>query len=167
MGDARAPVETPKLGVPDVEWPRAIAVKALNILGNKQWISVPGLTITAVDPTYQIAATLSMVAKGTGRFRARFVGYIGNSGGATHQFFGGVSHGTGVLTNDYVAFPLNVPPSVESAQATIALIFDFPTGAGFTAAVGSTTDINMLVSADAASDLVLFTRAAQFEVEEY
>jgi|SRR5882672_1627855 len=167
MGDARRPLETPALGVPDVEWSRAAAVQALNILGNKKWVSVAPLTVTALSPVYQIAATLSMVAKGTGRFRARWFGYVSNVDAGAHNLFGSVSHGASVLVADYVQFPLLVQPSGEGAVSTVAFVIDLPTAAAFTAPVGSTTPINLLVGADAASDIIFRTRATQFEVEEY
>jgi len=162
----RRPLETPALGVPDFAWPTAIAVKALQVLGNKKWVSVPPITITAINPIYQIAATLSMTALGTGRFRARWVGYVENIDSGNHTLYGGMSHGTSILVPNYAQSALIISPSGEGNMSTAALIVDFAT-LGFTAALGSTTAINLLVGADAASDLHLLTNATQFEVEEY
>jgi hypothetical protein len=168
MDRMRRPNNTPTLGVPDIAWAEARAAAATALSGNKKWVSVPPLTITAVDPTFQIAAILSMTALATGRFRARWMGYIENIDSGNHTLFGGMSHGTGILVPNYTQSALIIPPSGEGNMATAALIVDFPSlGTPFVAALGSTTAINLLVAADAASDLHLLTNATQFEVEEY
>lgn len=162
--DVRRPLQTSPLGVPDFEWPRAIATQALNLVENKKWVSIPTATLTALNPVYQLLGTFSMVAKATGRFRARMMGYIANEDSGNHNFFGGIGHSA--LLTTYAQSPLTVPPSGESNMATVALTVDFAV-LGFTAAVGSTTTINALGGCDSASHLVIFTNAMQFEVEEY
>jgi hypothetical protein len=166
--DVRRPLQTSPLGVPDFAWPTARAIAAFALIGNKKWISVAPLTITAVNPTYQVAATLSMTAVDTGRFRARFVGYVNNTDSGNHTFYGGMSHGSGVIVPNYAQSALIIPPSGEGNMATAALIVDFASlGSSFVATVGSVTPINALVSCDSASHMLLLTNACQFEVEEY
>lgn len=163
--DVRRPLQTSPLGVPDFEFPRALAAKALGIVGNKKWVSVPTIIVTALHTTFQVAASLSMVAS-TGRFRARAMGYVENADAGNHTFFDGMSHGTGVIVPTYEQAALIIPPSGEASMATMALVIDFPT-VGFTAAPGSTTVFNLLVSCDSASHISLLPNAVQFEIEEY
>lgn len=163
----RRPSGTPALGVPDVEWANARATAANSLIGNKKWVSLVGQSVTAINPIYQIAATISMTALSTGRFRARLVGYVGNSAAGGHNIFPGMSHGTGVLVPDYAQTGgLLVSPSGEGSGSTIALIVDFPAN-GFTAVVGTTTAINALTSVDSGTTVFMRNNAVQFEVEEY
>lgn len=164
--DVRRPLQTSPLGVPDFEFPRALASKALNLVGNKKWVTVPLLSVTALNPVYQIAATLTMTALGTGRFRARAMGYVNNSDSSNHNLFDGMSHGTGILVPNYAQSPLTIVPSSEGNLATMALVVDFAT-LGFTAGIGSATNFNLLVGCDSASHIALLAQAVQFEVEEY
>lgn len=164
----RRPDNTPCLGVPDFGWLTARAQAAITLIGNKKWLTVPTVVLTAVNPTYQIVGTLSMVATTTGRFRGRLTGYALNTAGAPHLIFGAMSHGTGVLTPDYAQIALQLPANVSETggNGTVALTIDFPLN-GFTAVIGSTTNINALFGADVGSVVAIGSNAIQFEVEEY
>ena len=165
--DARRPLQTSPLGVPDFGWLTARAQAAIVLVANKKWITIPTVVLTAVNPTYQNVGTISMVATTTGRFRGRLTGYVLNTAGAPHLIFGGMSHGAS-LTPDYAQIALQRPANVSETggNGTVALTIDFPAN-GFTAAIGSTTNINALFGADVASVVAIGGNAVQFEVEEY
>jgi len=163
--DVRRPLQTSPLGVPDVEFAVARA-QAANISPASGWLTVLPLTITALNPVYQVAATITLTAKRTGNFRGRFTGYISNTDSGNHSLFDGMSTGAGNLTPLYAQSPLIIAPSGEGNMATAALIVDFPS-LGFTTALGVTTIFNLLVGCDSASHLLILTRACQFEVQEY
>ena len=168
MTDARRPLQTTPLGVPDFGWLSARSQAALVLVANKKWITIPTVVLTAVNPVYQIVGSIPMLATTTGRFRGRLTGYPLNTAGAPHLLFGAMSHGTGILVPDYAQIALQLPANVSETggNGTVALTIDFPAN-GFTAAVGSTTAINALFGVDVASVIAIGTNAIQFEVEEY
>jgi hypothetical protein len=161
MGDAiRRPAETPALGVPDMEFARARATAANNLVGNSKWLTIPTIVLTAA---IQIVGTIAMKALATGRFRVRFTGVIANSGDANEPAIAAVSHGTGITAGDYIQAPTTI---ILGANGALALIVDLPTQ-GFTAAVGSTTNINALLTGVGGAVLTVPTNGMQLEVQEY
>jgi hypothetical protein len=163
MTDARRPLQTTPLGVPDFGWLNARAQAAFVLIANTKWVTVPTVAVTTAGVT---AATIPMVATTTGRFRARLTGYVANTSAVTlAEITPAIGHGA---TLSYTQSPLNVPPSTGEAlnTATVALIVDLPLN-GFTAAVGSTTNIIANLVASANGLLVIATNAMQFEVQEY
>src|ERR1700679_1586485 len=150
MTDARRPLQTTPLGVPDFGWLDGRSSSIAALVGNKKWLTIPTVTITAINPVYQNVGAISMTALRTGRFRGRLTGYVVNGGGAVHLLYGAMSHGNGVLTPDYAQTPLQIVAAGEETggNATVALTIDFPAN-GFTAVVGSTTNINALFGSDA------------------
>ena len=163
MTDARRPEQTTPLGVPDFGWVQARAQAGVVLAGNTKWVTVPTIAVTIAGVT---AATIPMVATTTGRFRARLTGYVANLSGVTpHAITPAMGHGVTIV---YTQATLLVPPSVGEFvnTATVALIVDFPLN-GFTAVVGSTTNIIATLAADANGALAIETNAMQFEVQEY
>ncbi len=163
---ARRPVETEPLGIPDM-WPafgRASAVQAL--VGNKKWTTNSG-TITATGAD-QVIATLSMTALATGRFRVRASGVV--SVFAINQtMILGVSRGAGVAAAAYAQPSVDLPnPAGEGANGVewISLIVDFSSAPlSFTAALGSTTVLNLVMNASNSTEFEV--HGLQFEAEEF
>lgn len=162
----RRPLHSPALGIPDM-WPafaRAKAVQAL--VGNKKWTTNPGLiNATGAD---QILATLSMTALATGRFRVRASGVVSVSA-INMEMTLGASHGAGVAAPDYAQPIVFLPgPPGEGIQGVtwFSLILDFSSApVSFTAALGSTTALNLVVNATVNTDFE--THGIQFEAEEF
>lgn len=163
MDHVRRPTNTPTLGVPDFGWLAARAQAAVALIGNTKWVTVAPVALT-VAPGVTIAS-IPMTALATGRFRARLTGYISNTSGALHVITPAIGHG---VTLDYTQAFLNVPAGTGEAvdTATVALIVDLPAN-GFTAVVGSTTNIIANLTADANGVMLLLAHAMQFEVQEY
>lgn len=164
----RRPIYSPALGIPDLwtAFGRAAAVQTL--VSNKQW-TTNAAPVVGTGANI-IVATLAMVAKVTGRFRVRLGGVISstNSAGGDDVSLG-VSHGVGVTAADYAQPAVQTPATgLETAIGIgwVSLIVDFSSvPISFTAALGSTTALNLIMNAPATVEFQ--THGIEFEAEEF
>jgi hypothetical protein len=156
------------LGIPDVEWARSIAVQASKraataalTAGNRKWQTVPAITLTA-SPL--IVATFDMFAFSTGRFFIRSGGVLNGDSPALFQY--GVSHGVGVTAADYSQIQMLTVSGGEAPGTVVTVAVDLPT-VGFTAVVGSTTRINLLMTGVSGAHVAVPVNGITFDVQEY